>query len=125
MVGVENMKLDLSVKFAGRLKKLANVDKKEIYNTAYELAKRHSKFIDGGELRVYIAQRKEKTRQVPLFYCKANYFNSGSMVFATGSEYGVTPVLNQTLNKIQNRLVRIKEKAINRDTIFAKYTDWE
>ncbi|MBS3153097.1 hypothetical protein J4426_00830 [Candidatus Woesearchaeota archaeon] len=119
------MKLDLSVKFAGRLKRLANIDKKEIYNVAYELAKKHSKFIDGGKLDVYLTQRKEKTRQIPLFYCKANYFNSGNQVVASGSEYGITPTLNRAFSKIQTRLVQRKEKAINRDTIFAKYTDWE
>ncbi len=119
------MKLDLSVKFAGRLKKLANVDKKEIYNAAYELAKRYSNFIDGGKLNVYLSQKKEKTRQVPLFYCRANYSNSGNYVFASGREYGITPTLNRTFSRIQSRLVQRKEKAINRDTIFAKYTDWE
>ncbi|MBS3156408.1 hypothetical protein J4413_04245 [Candidatus Woesearchaeota archaeon] len=119
------MKIDLSVKFAGRLKKLANVDKKEIYNAAYELAERHSKFIDGGKLSIYITQRNEKTRQVPLFYCRANYSNSGNQVVASGSEYGITPTLNKAFGRIQDRLVQKKEKAINRDTIFAKYTDWE
>ena len=108
------MSLDLSVKFAGRLKRLTNTDRVQIYETAYNLAKRHAKFIDGGKLRVYLTQHKEKTRNVPLFYCKAHYFNAEKRVTASGSEYGIVPTLNQALDRIQGMLIQEKERNVRR-----------
>ncbi|MBI2107128.1 hypothetical protein HYT57_04025 [Candidatus Woesearchaeota archaeon] len=108
------MNLDLSVKFAGRLNRLTNIDRVQIYATAYNLAKRHAKFMNGGKLRVYLAQRREKTRNVPLFYCKAHYFNAEKRVMASGSEYGIVPTLNQALDRIQGMLVQEKEKNVRR-----------
>lgn len=108
------MSLDLSVKFAGRLKRLTNTDREQIYVTVYNLAKRHTKFIDDGKLRVYLTQRKEKTRQVPLFYCKASYFNAEKYVVASGSEYGIVPALNQALDRIKGMLIQGKERGIRR-----------
>jgi len=108
------MSLDLSIQFAGRLKRLTNVDRKQVYVTAYNLAKRHAKFIDEGKLRVYLMQRKERTRQVPLFYCKASYFNAEKCVVASGSEYGIVPVLNQALDRIKGMLIQEKEKSVRR-----------
>src|SRR3989338_4839495 len=108
------MSLDLSFKFAGRLKRLTNIDRVQIYETAYNLAKRHAKFIDKGKLRVYLTQQKEKTRNVPLFYCKAHYFNAVKRVTASGSEYGIVPTLNQTLDRIQGMLIQEKERKIRR-----------
>ncbi len=108
------MSLDLSVKLAGRLKRLTNIDREEIYLTVYNLAKRHTKFIDDGKLRVYLTQRREKTRQVPLFYCRASYFNAEKHVVASGSEYGIIPALNQALDRIKGMLIQEKEKNVRR-----------
>ncbi|MBI4158702.1 hypothetical protein HY500_00405 [Candidatus Woesearchaeota archaeon] len=108
------MNLDLSVQFAGRLKRLTGVDRGQIYETAYNLAMRHAKVMEGGKLRVRLMQKKEKTRQVPLFHCRANYFNADKNIAATGSEYGIVPTLNQALDKIQCRIIQEKEKNLRR-----------
>ena len=108
------MNLDLSVQFAGRLRRLTNTDRVQIYATAYDLAQRHAKLIDGGKLKIYLMQQKERTRQVPLFYCRASYINADKHIAASGSEYGIVPTLNQALDRIQGMLIQEKEKNVRR-----------
>ena len=66
---------------------------------------------DNGELKLVIQERSEKFRNVPLFFCRANFFTDKGKFTATGEEYGVIQCINLALEKVKKQVLKHKSKA--------------
>jgi ribosome-associated translation inhibitor RaiA len=107
-------KVSVSVKFSGKLKRLATIDKQIIRSTIQGLVSKHGRILSSGAINLDIKQNGIKFRQIPLFECKANFWNTTNRkvrnIVATGQEYGIWQTVDRALNKIERKLVQQKEK---------------
>lgn len=105
--------VSVSVRFSGKLKRLASIDKQEIMSTINNLVDKHRRTIKSGAINMDIRQNGIKYRQIPLFECKANFLNrenNGKVIVATGEEYGIWQTVDKALNRIEQKLVQYKER---------------
>ena len=105
-------KVSVSVKFAGKLRNLASVDRDGIKQTVRELVNRRGRVINKGALSLDITQNSHKFRQTPLFLCRARLWNNGKKVIAIGEEYGIGQTVDRALNKIEQQLIQYKERKL-------------
>jgi len=111
--GVEKMQdVNVSVKLDGRLRRLAPVDKNVIKSDISEVVGRHSRLIKHGELKLHIKQHRQRFRQVPLFLCKARFWNNGTRVIANVGEYGIWQSVERALTRIEGKLIQEKERGL-------------
>ena|SRR3989338_10881213 len=101
---------NLSMQFAGRLKELSSYDRDYFKKSVQRFLSKQSKFVDNGELKLVIKQRSEKFRNLPLFFCRANFFTDKGVFTATGEEYGVNQCINLALHKVKRQLLKRKNK---------------
>ena len=102
----------VSVKFAGKLRTLASIDRRNIKQSIRELVNKRGRVIRAGSLNLDITQNSHKFRQTPLFYCRARLWNRGKKVIAIGQEYGIWQTVDRALNKIEQQLIQHKEKGL-------------
>lgn len=113
--GVKRMKhqeVELSVKFAGKLRNLANVDKQDIRENIAELVERHQRVLRAGALKLHLKQHKERFRQLPLFLCRAKFWTRGKSIIARGQEYGIWQTVDNALDKIEHKMIQSKERGL-------------
>jgi len=53
---------------------------------------------------------KEKFREIPLFYCRANFFTDKGIFVASGEEYGIRQCVGIALGKVKKQLLKQKKK---------------
>ena len=102
----------VSVKFAGKLRRLTPIDKRQMKATILNLVQRHGRVMRAGALNVYLKQHNERFRQLPLFLCRAKLWNRGRSTVARGMEYGVWQTVDNTLDKIERKMVEHKERGL-------------
>ena len=103
----------VNVRFSGKLRRLASIDKQAIMSTINNLVDKHRRTIKYGSINMDIKQNGIKYRQIPLFECKANFYNkedSGKVIVATGEEYGIWQTVDKALNRIERKIVEYKER---------------
>lgn len=98
---------NVSVQFAGRLKDLSNIDKREITIEIQHLVEKYNRTLSG-RIDLYIKQNKEVIHQIPLFYCKAKLLNSNGFYKAYGHEYGIKQTVDQALANIHKQIIKKK-----------------
>ncbi|MBI2105436.1 hypothetical protein HYT56_01200 [Candidatus Woesearchaeota archaeon] len=98
------------MQFAGKLETLNMHDRQAMKGWVERFLEKQGKFVDNGLLKLRLEQRREKFREVPLFFCRANFFTDRGKFIATGEEYGIQQCVNIALNKVKKQLLRQKSK---------------
>lgn len=104
--------VSVSVKFAGRLRNVAPIDRKQIAESVVNLVSRRKRVIRSGALNLDIRQNNERFRKVPLFLCRARFWNRGRNIAATGEEYGIWQTVDNALDKIEQKIIQYKERGL-------------
>jgi len=98
------------MQFAGKLETLNAYDRQAVKGWIERFLDKQEKFVNNGELKLVVKQRREKFREIPLFFCRANFFTDKGRFTATGEEYGIQQCVNIALNKVKRQLLKQKSK---------------
>jgi|SRR3989344_2439004 len=101
---------NLSMQFAGRLKELPSYDRDYFKKSVERFLDKQEKFVNNGELKLVVKQRTEKFRDLPLFFCRVNFFTDNGIFTATGEEYGIKQCINLALEKVKKQVLKRKNK---------------
>ena len=107
---VEN--IAISVRFAGKLRRLNPIDKRGIKEDISGLVGKYRRVLRAGALKLNIRQNSEKLKKVPLFLCKVRFWGRGKSIAAHGSEYGINQTVDKALRRVEHRLIRDKERGL-------------
>ena len=102
----------VSIRFAGKLRRLNPIDKRGIKEEVSGLVGKYNRVLRAGALKLNIRQNSERLKKVPLFLCKARFWGRGKSVVAHGSEYGIGQTVDKTLRRVEQRLIQDKERKL-------------